>query len=114
MKSIDTKLVSNQSREEANSNSERVAAGKANWAKRRGFTPAGCERLREAALRNKPWLNSRWPRTKAGKAKVATNGKKRQLGLFSLRELRVELAEIRALAKAMSVAQEGAAGIVGG
>ena len=53
----------------------RVAAGKFHYAKRKGLTPEGLERLRAAALANKPWLHSTGPRTPEGKARSAANGK---------------------------------------
>jgi hypothetical protein len=58
----------------------RVAAGKMNWARRGPLSAAGRERLRQAALRNKPWEYSTGPRTPAGRAKSAKNGKCRQRG----------------------------------
>jgi hypothetical protein len=78
-------------------NPRRVAAGKLNQRKRKGLTPAGRERVRQAALRDRPWQFSTGPRTTAGKAKVALNGKHRQLGPRSLREIQRELAEFRKL-----------------
>jgi hypothetical protein len=75
----------------------RVAAGRLNQLKCKGLTPAGRERVRQAALRDRPWQFSTGPRTTAGKAKVALNGKRRQLGLLSIREIRRNLAEYRGL-----------------
>jgi hypothetical protein len=48
-------------------------------------------------LRNQPWTHSTGPRTVAGKAQAAANGKKRQLGPWSIRESRRELADVRSL-----------------
>ena len=73
-------------------NPRRVAAGKLNRAKRRGLTPAGVERLRQAALRDRPWEHATGPLTQAGKAKSAANGRWRQRGAQSIREVRRELA----------------------
>jgi len=62
-----------------------------------GLTEVGRQRLREAALRHKPWTHSTGPRTAAGKARSAANGKKRQLGPLSVREIRADLAGLRGL-----------------
>lgn len=83
----------------------RSAAGKANRAKRKGLTPAGRERLRQAALRNRPWEHSTGPTTAAGKAQAAANGKRRQVGPVSVRELRAGLAGLTALARDMAEAR---------
>jgi len=40
------------------------------------LTDAGRERLRQAALRNRPWLQSTGPRTEAGKRRVAQNARR--------------------------------------
>jgi hypothetical protein len=66
----------------------RVVAAKANRAKRRGLTPEGRRRLREAALANKPWEHSTGPRTPEGKLQAVRNGKVRQTGPVSTRELK--------------------------
>lgn len=80
----------------------RCAAAKLNRAKRKGLTPAGRERLREAALVHQPWRFSTGPRTPAGKAQSVANGKRRQIGPISVRELRAELDGLKALAREMS------------
>ena len=82
-------------------NPRRVAAGKRNRRKRRGLTVAGRERLRQAALANRPWEQSSGPKTVAGKAQAALNGKRRQKGDQSQRELRALVADITALGKTM-------------
>jgi hypothetical protein len=56
------------------------------------ITEAGRQRLRDAARANKPWLHSTGPRTAAGKAQAALNGKLRQVDEVSVREVRGELA----------------------
>ena len=66
----------------------RAAAARANRAKRRGLTPEGRLRLREAALANKPWEHSTGPRTPQGKLQAVRNGKVRQKGPISTRELK--------------------------
>jgi hypothetical protein len=78
-------------------NPRRVAAGRANRARRGPLTEAGRERLRAAALRNKPWLHATGPRTAQQKAQAALNGKRRQCGPRSVREVRGDLAAVRAL-----------------
>jgi hypothetical protein len=78
-------------------NPRRVAAGKRNRALRRGLTEAGRQRLREAALRSQAWKHSTGPKTPEGKARAAANGKKRQLGPLSVREIRADLAGLRGL-----------------
>ena len=91
-------------------NPRRVAAGRRNRAKRGPLSAAGRERLREAALRNKPWKHSTGPKTRAGRAQSARNGKQRQRGPRSLREVRAALAEIRELIRHMRQARALVAG----
>jgi len=69
----------------------RQASGRASWAKRRGFTPEGLQRLRESAIKNQPWRFSTGPRTAEGKAKVANNSRSRQTGPVSRRQLQAEI-----------------------
>jgi len=76
-------------------NPRRVAAGRRNRQKRGPLTPQGRERLRQAALENKPWLRATGPRTPEGKARSAANGRKTQKGNESVREVRTELADVR-------------------
>src|SRR5947208_11561912 len=76
-------------------NPKRVAAGKQNRMKRKGLTPEGRERLRQAALENQPWLRATGPRTAEGKARSAENSRVRQLGPRSIRQVRRELGELR-------------------
>jgi hypothetical protein len=92
-------------------NPRRVAACRLNRAKRKGLTPEGREKLRNAALQNRPWRFSTGPQTPAGKAKVALNGKKRQLGPRSVREVRADLAGLRALLDDMQAARAAVTGI---
>src|SRR5690242_5502775 len=91
-------------------NPRRVAAGKLNVLKRKGFTPAGLERVRQAALANRPWQYSTGPRTPAGKARSASNGRARQKGARSVRELRAELAEFLTLVQEMAAGRRALAG----
>jgi hypothetical protein len=95
-------------------NPRRVAAGRRNQLKSKGLTPAGRERLRQAALKNRPWRFSTGPRTAAGKAQVALNGKSRQKGPRSVRELRRDLAELRILVEEMRSCRQAAAGATPG
>lgn len=82
-------------------NPNRVAAGRLNRTKRKGLTPEGRERLRQAALANRPWEHATGPRTAEGKARSARNGKARQKELRSTREVRAEVAELRQLLQEM-------------
>lgn len=98
-------------------NPKRVAAGRANRARAGPLTEAGRQRLREAALKNCPWEHSTGPTSPAGKRRAAANGKARQRGPQSVRELRAELAPVRALLAhmvALRRAVEGAGKIQGG
>lgn len=79
------------------SSPRRVAAGRANRAKRGPLTAWGRQRLREAALRNRPWLFSTGPKTAEGKSRAAANGKRRQTGPISVREMKADLKEVRSL-----------------
>ena len=87
-------------------NPRRVAAGRRNRQLRKGLTPEGRERLRQAALANRPWESSTGPRTPEGKAKVALNGKKGQKGPVSVRQLRAHLAGLRGLLADMRANRE--------
>ncbi|MBO0699899.1 MAG: hypothetical protein J2P46_15990 [Zavarzinella sp.] len=87
-------------------NPKRVAAGRRNRRRWTGFTSAGLKRLRESALRARPWEHSTGPRTAAGKAKAAANGKARQLGPKSVRQIRAELADLGELVAQMRAARE--------
>jgi len=98
-------------RPSASPNPRRVEAGRRNCTLRRGFTPEGLERLRQAALAGRPWEHATGPRTAAGKARSAANGKVTQVGPISGRELRGELAEVRHLIDQL---QEGRKQLAGG
>jgi hypothetical protein len=66
------------------------------------LTPAGRQRLREAALASRPWRFSTGPRTAEGKARVAENGKRRLGGVPSARELLRQLGALGNLAADMA------------
>jgi hypothetical protein len=69
--------------------------------KRKGLTPRGMDKLRQSALLHQPWRFSTGPRTPAGKAQAALNGKRRQLGVRSVREIKADLADVRSLLREM-------------
>jgi hypothetical protein len=80
----------------------RVAAGRLNRARRGPLSAEGRERLRQAALRNRPWEHATGPRSPAGRAQSIVNAKKaKQKGPRSVREVRAELAEVRTLIRQM-------------
>jgi hypothetical protein len=54
---------------------------------KRNVTPETIAKWREAALKNQPWKRSTGPKTAEGKAQAARNGKTRQRGRHSYREL---------------------------
>jgi hypothetical protein len=85
---------------------KRVAAGRLNVQKRQGLSPVGRERVRAAALAHRPWRFSTGPRTPAGKARSAANGKARRKGEKSVREIRAELAGFRALVQEMAAGRK--------
>ena len=95
---------------------KRVAAGKRNRAKRGPLTDEGREALRQAALANRPWDSSTGPRTPEGKARAARNCKALQTGVWSVRELRAELAGVADLLEDMRRCRiaAGLAGEAGG
>jgi len=103
-KAADTELVNNAASEHRHKHDpspKRVAAGKRNRLLRKRLTPEGRRSLQEAALTTQPWRYSTGPRTASGKAKAALNGKRRQIGNRSVRELRADLKELRAMANAL-------------
>lgn len=79
------------------SNPKRVEAGRKNRMKRGPLSLESRNRIRVAINKNKPWQRSTGPQTPAGKAKVARNGKTRQIGPRSIREIRADLCEIMCL-----------------
>ena len=87
-------------------NPKRVAAGRKNQKLQRGITPAGRKRLRELALKNKPWLQSTGPKSEAGRLQSAINGRKRQTTERSAREVRAEIASVRELLDGLAAASQ--------
>jgi hypothetical protein len=83
-------------------NPRRVAAGRLNQLKRRELTAEGRERLRQSALAHRPWLSATGPRTTAGKARAAANGRFRRVGELSERQLQAMLAGLGRLATDMA------------
>jgi len=79
------------------SNPKRVLAGRSNRMKRGPLSLESMHRMRDAINRKKPWQLSTGPRTPAGKAIVARNGKVRQLGPRSIREIRADISGIMCL-----------------
>jgi hypothetical protein len=75
----------------------RRIAGRLNRRKRKSLTDQGRRRLRAAIKRYRPWEHSTGPKTPGGKARSAQNGKLRQKGPVSVRELRNELAKVTTL-----------------
>jgi hypothetical protein len=70
------------------------------------LSPDGRERLRRAAVANRPWLHSTGPKTVEGKARVAENGRLRQAGEPSARELRRQLAALGNLVAEMAALRQ--------
>src|SRR4249920_2398499 len=87
-------------------NPRRVAAGKRNYQLRKGLTDEGRRVLQQTALRHEPWRYSTGPTSAQGKAVAAANGKTRQLGPQSVREVRATVAECRALLSQMREARD--------
>lgn len=87
-------------------NPKRVAAGRRNRKLRGPLTAEGREKLREAAVRNRPWERSTGPKTPEGKARSAANGRKRRGGKASGQRVRAKLADADALMKHMAKLRE--------
>ena len=84
----------------ASSNPKRVQAGRINRMKRGALSLETMHRMRDAINRKKPWQLSTGPRTPAGKAIVARNGKVRQINSRSIREIRADICEIMCMIEA--------------
>jgi hypothetical protein len=82
-------------------NPQQVTSQKRNRHNHKPRSTAVRERSRQLALATRPWERSTGPKTAAGKAQAALNGKTRQKGEKSSREKRAEVAEIGQLLKSM-------------
>ena len=78
-------------------NPKRVAAGKLNRTKRNQLSEAALNRLRDAALRHRPWERSTGPRSANGKSKVGQNARKRKTAVQPSAELQVQQAALQLL-----------------
>src|SRR5262245_11526169 len=87
-------------------NPRRVAAGRLNRRKRLGLSSEGRERLRDAALTGRPWDHATGPRTPEGKTRTGSNGKVRQKGEWSAREVRRSIAAVTGLVRDMARVRE--------
>ncbi len=80
--------------------------------RRRGpkrWSPEGLDRLRASAMATRPWELTCGPRTAEGKARSSQNGRVRQRGEKSVRELRAELADVFTLMNEMTEARRSLA-----
>ena len=82
------------------SNPKRVLAGRINRMKRGPLPLESIYRMRDAINKNKPWQRSTGPRTPAGKAIVARNGRIRQINSRSIREIRADISGIMCMIEA--------------
>lgn len=87
---------------ECEKSSARILAGHRNRQLSGPLTELGRQRLREAALRNRPWQFSTGPRSPDGKARAALNGHRHQANPHSRRQLRAGLAEFAGLMNQMA------------
>jgi hypothetical protein len=95
-------------------NPRRVEAGRQNRQRRGPTTEEGRRRLREAIARVRPWRFARGPTTAEGKRRAADNGRYRQRGERSARQLREDVADVRRLVDALGAARRLAAASVDG
>jgi len=58
------------------------------------LTPAGREKLRQSALKHRPWQFSTGPRTPEGKARIEQARRARLHGVMSDREIRRGLGDV--------------------
>lgn len=82
-------------------NPRRVAAGRANRQKRGPLTEEGRVRLSQAARRHRPWEHATGPKTPAGRAQAARNGRCRCQEPLSARQSRALLSGIHTLIRAI-------------
>jgi hypothetical protein len=64
------------------------------------------EKRRQTTLAVRPWEHATGPRTEAGKQRAAQNGKVRQRGELSVRDLRAALGPVLALAQQMATTRD--------
>lgn len=76
---------------------------------KRKVTPEAIAKWRAAALKNQPWKHSTGPKTAEGKAQAARNGKTRQLGNYSYRELFAIAKALRQEVRAAAACRKDAA-----
>ena len=88
-------------RESPDPNPRRVLAGRANRAQRPPLSAESRQTLRTRTLQVKPWTVSTGPKTAAGKARSSANGRRRQKGAISVRQLRADLAAAKQLIRAV-------------
>ncbi|MGP0066078.1 MAG: hypothetical protein ACLQGP_21065 [Isosphaeraceae bacterium] len=69
------------------------------------WSPDGLERIRASTLATRPWELACGPRTAEGKARSARNGRARQKGEKSARELRAEIAGVFSFIGEMAAAR---------
>ena len=79
-----------------------MGAGRRNQQLQGPLSAEARQRLREAALQHQPWRFSTGPRSAAGKAQVAMNGRRRCKGELSVRQQRAAVADVQALVVKMS------------
>jgi hypothetical protein len=72
----------------------------------RTYTARDREMLRQLALMGRPWEHSTGPRTVEGKARVAENGRKRQKGDESVRQIRRNIAQVKSMIRAIASLDE--------
>src|SRR5262249_41267872 len=70
------------------------------------FTAEGLEKLRQTALTHQPWKKSTGPRSAKARAQAVINGKRRQLGERSVREVKADVAELNYLLQHMDTCRE--------
>jgi hypothetical protein len=66
------------------------------------LSESGRQRLREAAIKNRPWRHSTGPRTPEGKERAAANGYRHRADPGSLRQLRVGMIDIHGMIEQMA------------
>src|SRR5690349_20268271 len=85
---------------------KRQITNRLNRQKRREVTPEGRKKLRETALKHRPWEHATGPRTAAGKVRCARNGKSRQVGILSIPEMRAISGHVYNVVKEMAALRQ--------